>query len=541
MKSNRTDSKIGGRSTRASPEPERIVRIKTFADSRLKDINLFKKIFCLINLILGSFYNVSAAYGEYLYFSRGGEAILPARVEGSRVFVAAPTGEIVFNKADFSAIVPGGTLEAEWHDRLERALKNKKMSTQERFETAWFGVENGFAIEAESLLRAIAADDPQNSPTSRMLATLDKAKRAAAIDPDTAELAAILPGPPVRISKGRFVVLLHQLDTKAAAERVELLDRVFATYYLVLSAWGIDLRAPRSKLVSVAFANRSDYLAFLHDEGDAIATTQGHYHPIRRVSFSYSGQDSDESRRERAAIDRERIEIERLDEAILKLPANGRLRAKIAGESMRTLDRRAAIELRDRLERDLNRQIMLNDLNNRSVDMGNAAHELIHQLVAVSGGLPGRGLTPIWLQEGLAMQFEVVRGGRWAGVGRVHDTRLPVYRSQKPFPRLAPLIADQGFGHGYQSNAYAQAWALVYFLRQKRPREFIAFLDRLRGETEFEGERAASAERYVEAFKAAFGDDLESLEIEWRETIKSLETPLDSHRPDPRHRDKKVP
>ncbi len=499
---------------------------------------MFKKLLYLTILVLVLIDYASVARGEFIYFARGGETILPVRSEGTRVFVAAPAGEIAFEKADFIAIVPGGTLESVWQDRLDRALKNKKMSAQERFETAWFGIENGFAIEAEPLLRAITADDPRSLPASRMLATLDKAKRAAAIEPVAADFPTNLPGPPIQVANGRFVVLLHQLDAKTAADRVELLDRVFTTYYLVLSAWGIDLRAPRSKLVSVAFATRSDYLSFLRDEGDAIATTQGHYHPIRKITFTYDSHDSDENRREQAAFDRERTEIERLDEAILKLPANGRLRAKIAGETMRTVDRRAAVELRDRLERDLHRQILLNDLTNRSVDMGNAAHELIHQLVAASGGVLGRGATPIWLQEGLAMQFEVVRGGRWAGVGRVHDTRLPVYRSQKPFPRLAPLVADQGFGHGYQSNAYAQAWSLVYFLRQKRPREFIAFLDRLRGEAEFVSDHEGSAKRYVEAFKGAFGDDLESIEIEWRETIKSLETPLESHRPDPLRRAK---
>ena len=49
------------------------------------------------------------------------------------------------------------------------------------------------------------------------------------------------------------------------------------------------------------------------------------------------------------------------------------------------------------------------------INEGTAAHEIIHLLAANSGLLPRHDAFPIWLQEGLAMQFEVIRGGRWAG------------------------------------------------------------------------------------------------------------------------------
>src|SRR5262249_36185174 len=74
---------------------------------------------------------------------------------------------------------------------------------------------------------------------------------------------------------------------------------------------------------------------------------------------------------------------------------------------------------------------------------------------------------PLWLHEGLATQFEVIRGGRWAGFGRAHDLRLPDWRRIDPRPRLVPLLRDAGFGHGYQRDAYAAAWALVYYLRKE--------------------------------------------------------------------------
>ena len=78
------------------------------------------------------------------------------------------------------------------------------------------------------------------------------------------------------------------------------------------------------------------------------------------------------------------------------------------------------------------------------------------------------------------MQFEVIRGGRWAGIGRAHDLRLPDWRRIQPPLRLEPLVRDAGFGRGYNRDLYAQAWALVYYLRAQHPQQFLTFLDLLR-------------------------------------------------------------
>ena len=59
---------------------------------------------------------------------------------------------------------------------------------------------------------------------------------------------------------------------------------------------------------------------------------------------------------------------------------------------------------------------------------GTLAHEMIHQLAADSGLLPRHDAFPYWLHEGFAAQFEVIRGGRWAGISRAHDLRLPDWR-----------------------------------------------------------------------------------------------------------------
>ena len=138
--------------------------------------------------------------------------------------------------------------------------------------------------------------------------------------------------------------------------------------------------------------------------------------------------------------------------------------------------------------------------NGGPFDDGTAAHEMIHLLAANSGLLPHHSAFPIWLQEGIAMQFEVVRGGRWAGIGRANDLRLPDWRRIQPSPRLEPLVRDLGFGRGYQRDLYAQSWSLVFFLRSRHSSQFLTFLDLLRSSDDTLSE-LAPADRWLAVFQ----------------------------------------
>ena len=164
------------------------------------------------------------------------------------------------------------------------------------------------------------------------------------------------------------------------------------------------------------------------------------------------------------ALAARRRALQQLSEAIDHLPRRGRLRLDLPGEPARLCDRAEARGLLEAWRRDLDRRQLLLETDRRAIDVGTAAHEMVHQLVRNSGLIRRHDDFPVWLHEGLATQFEVVRGGVWAGVGRVHDIRLPDWRAIAPPPPLIPLLRDLGFEHGYRRDLYAQSWALVYFL-----------------------------------------------------------------------------
>ncbi len=223
------------------------------------------------------------------------------------------------------------------------------------------------------------------------------------------------------------------------------------------------------------------------------------------------------------------------------MPARARVRLKLGDEPARTVGRVDGRALIDRLGREAAYRTMLLDLDWRTMDLGLAAHEMVHQLVWDSGLAPRHDAFPIWLHEGFAAQFELIRGGRWAGIGRANDLRLPDWRGLQSPARLEKLIRDVGFGHGYSRDLYAQAWALVYDLRSQHPAEFLTFLDLLRNpiaEPSPADETGGTAGgppggRVESCFRRAFGQDLGGLEREWHAFMATVRTPIEQHAPNP--------
>ncbi len=431
------------------------------------------------------------ARADLVYFAGGGQAQLPATIEGNRVRLETPDGPRRFDRRDFLAVEPGDDPARDWPARRDSATRDGRIEAL--FAASWWAMENGLTDEAVALLRSSRplAASSGHAPSLRALAMLDELEAPCPDRPDLASIVARLRPARFAEARGAHVVLLYQGDEAEARRRLDVLERVVATFALGFSAQGVQVSAPRQKLVSVWFADRVDYASFLRRSDAApFADTQGFYHPTSRVVFAHDTRSSEGHR--------------------------GRLRA-IAN---RRKDGAPAAEV-DRLA-------LLLDLDWRGTDLGIAAHETVHQLTVASGLARRPEEFPSWLHEGLAAQFEVVRGGRWAGVGRVNDLRMPDWRGIHPAPRLAPLLSDEGFARGYRRDSYAEAWALVFFLRKARPVEFLGYLDRLRNP----GLEAVPAhDRALLAFRAAFGDDLPGLERDWRRFLADLRTPLESGRP----------
>ena len=165
---------------------------------------------------------------------------------------------------------------------------------------------------------------------------------------------------------------------------------------------------------------------------------------------------------------------------------------------------------------DIQRKIAASPFN-----VATTIHEATHQIAFNSGLHTRYADNPRWLTEGMAMFFEVPdlesRTG-WKSIGRVNAPRRKDFRETARLPReaisLAELIrADDSFLQPIKARAaYAESWALTYFLLKTRSDDVVSYLKTIQRKPRL---IADSPDVRVREFEDVFGD-AETLEREWK-------------------------
>lgn len=147
-------------------------------------------------------------------------------------------------------------------------------------------------------------------------------------------------------------------------------------------------------------------------------------------------------------------------------------------------------------------------------------HEATHQ-IAFNCGLQTRYAdNPLWLSEGMAIVFEApdLKSRRgWSGIGEVNYRRLREFRQYAAQRRgedsLRTLVsADERLRRlDTGPDAYAEAWALNYFLLRTRREDYHRYLQLLNAKPRLIFD---SPERRLAEFEAVFGG-MEELEVEF--------------------------
>ncbi len=418
----------------------------------------------------------------------GGEIVAATSTEGTELLLDMPMGRFRFPRSDFREVVALLDPAKEWPTRRAKALAG---GAPERTAAAMWALDYGLIAECEAMLNEARASDAKHQPAARMRDALDRLRSSV----DDPELPPLLRGLPAehRVRRGPHVLLIHQHSDEDAAERVAVLENVITAYYLHFAAIGLELPAPTRRIPSMWFARKDEYVAYLRsEEATAFLNTRGYHHQTRGLVVAFDCRDEPARIRSREAIRSGRQELDKFAIQIEKIPVKGRATVRLRDEP-RTLDRAGAKSLAARLRRQLDLQEIGLELSRRDLDWAIAAHETVHQLVALSKLAPRHDSFPNALHEGLAMQFETIVGGRWGGLARPSALRVRDFRTLAVPPRLEPTLRDAGFGPGYKAEAYARAWATVYYLRIERPAVYLALLDGLRAPADLPrppGERA---------------------------------------------------
>lgn len=252
-----------------------------------------------------------------------------------------------------------------------------------------------------------------------------------------------------------------------------LFERLFAGFYNFWKQRGIELREPEFPLVVIIFANEKAYASYSsHEVGADGIPPYGYYF-----------------------ISSNRI-------VLYDQTASGGKPARTTAE----IQRRFAAS---------------------PANIATVVHEATHQIAFNSGLHTRYADNPLWLTEGMAMYFETPdlqnRAG-WKTIGAVNSPRLRQFRgsvARRSPGRLASLLeSDSRFTTAEtQGEAYAEAWALTYFLIRTRKEAYVGYLRKIAGKPVLTWDKPA---RRLEEFRAAFGEDLGRLEKEFLRYIQGL-------------------
>lgn len=161
-------------------------------------------------------------------------------------------------------------------------------------------------------------------------------------------------------------------------------------------------------------------------------------------------------------------------------------------------------------------------------NIATVVHEATHQ-IAFNSGLHVRMTdNPLWLTEGMAMFFETPdltsRSG-WRTVGLVNDVRLKRFldfaaKRRRPDSLETLVSSDARLTDAETAvDAYAEAWALTYFLLRTRQPSYCRLLRKLREQARLRW--LTAAERLTD-FREQVAEDLTKLDQEFLRYIRRI-------------------
>lgn len=283
------------------------------------------------------------------------------------------------------------------------------------------------------------------------------------------------------IAKGSYVVCAPR---GRAREYAALFDQIYTSFRSYFRRRNLKLSKPEFPLVALVFPDHVDFATYARREKvRASRGLMGYYHPnSNRVALFDPGQQT-AAREVQPLLESQFALLEQPRETFALLTTEPYARASSSSSG-----------LQDTM-----------------------IHEATHQM-AFNTGLHSRiGQNPKWVVEGLATVFEAP-GIRGSGskhnaitrINRERFVRFNNYAQQRRQKKsLEAFVADDSLFNRAVLDAYAEAWALSFYLIETRSSAYLKYLRKI---AKRDPVKAYRSKERVHDFKQAFGKDLAVLE-----------------------------
>jgi hypothetical protein len=315
--------------------------------------------------------------------------------------------------------------------------------------TLWF-------VRSEDLVKHKHDDEPMKPLTAEQLGE---------------QLRRDLPGFDTHATQ--HYLICHNTSRAYAQWCGALFERLYKAFTNFWSRKDFDLHEPEFPLVAMVFADQDSYAAYAgKDLGGGTGSIIGYYslRSNRMMVYDLTGMES------------------------LRRPGDKRTSAAQINQML----------ARPEAER----------------NVATIIHEATHQIAFNCGLQTRQADIPLWFSEGMAIYFEapdLASSKGWRTIGAVNQVRLDGFRKylkrSRPADSLMTLISgdDRLRDAKRHEEAYAEAWALNYFLIRQRPKQYTDYSKMLSKKQQLVRD---DAETRLREFQEAFGD-LKQLDAEF--------------------------
>jgi Protein of unknown function (DUF1570) len=282
-------------------------------------------------------------------------------------------------------------------------------------------------------------------------------------------------GPDFEITKTRHYVIAAAAGTQYGKGCGDLFERLLDAFLAYWKSRGLELNEPAGPLPAIVFSDETSFKAYASADAGTFGEESKGYYSIRTNRI-----------------------------ALYDLTAGkGKKRTTSSAETKRRTATAA-------------------------FNVATVVHEATHQIAFNSGMHVRLADNPLWLTEGMAMYFETpdADGGYdFKSIGAInrprYDRFLTFSRRRRSRNSLVTLVSqtDRFTDSHKAADAYAEAWALTYFLNAKHPEEYVTYIKRLAKKSPLIWDEPPAR---LADFQAAFGEKLLALDAEFLRFMKSL-------------------